>query len=501
MIETEDKAGDLPRSDERVAMLGVVRRARDRSAWLRNTLGLSQKEAVASATMTATGDNYFNAFAIYVNATATQMGLLAAVPQLFAALFQLLSAWLGSYLPRKPMVVFTAYLQALAVFCIGVLALTRREDSIYWLIGLAVVYFSCGNFIQPQWRAWMGSVVPQRRRGAFFAARTRLTMAASLVIFISGGALLSVSSGFGITWFGFSMLFIVAGIGRAFSARFLDQMHDPDSLSSTENKTGFMQSMVQLRESLKDKTFRDYSVFVAAMQGVVALSAPFFSVYMLRDLEFTYFEYSLNAIASIMTQFLSLRFWGKFSDRFGNRLLMIGSSMAIPVVPLLWLLSPDSYYLLFVQMVSGLFWSAFTLSTANYLYDIRPHRSDFAVYAAMQSALGAVAVFFGAIAGGLVAAAAPTVVGFFSFLSEIRSPMYVVFVVSSLLRTGMVLWFIPRSVEPNIRRRPDLLQIIYRVSRFNAISGVSLDWLSVTKRKKSAVKNDVDDSDVEIDEQ
>src|SRR5690606_42108303 len=81
------------------------RRSHGRTLWLRRTLRLSQQEAVASATMTATGDNFFNAFAIYLNATAVQMGWLTAIPQLFGALFQILSAWLGNYLPRKPLVV------------------------------------------------------------------------------------------------------------------------------------------------------------------------------------------------------------------------------------------------------------------------------------------------------------------------------------------------------------------------------------------------------------
>ena len=41
-----------------------------RSSWLRRTLRLSQQEAGASATMTATGDNFFNAFAIHLQASA-----------------------------------------------------------------------------------------------------------------------------------------------------------------------------------------------------------------------------------------------------------------------------------------------------------------------------------------------------------------------------------------------------------------------------------------------
>ncbi|MCB1665909.1 MAG: MFS transporter [Pseudomonadales bacterium] len=463
-----------------------------RSVWLRGTLGLSQKEAVASATMTATGDNFFNAFAIYLNASAVQMGWLMAIPQLFGALCQVLSAWLGNYLPRKPLVVMTARMQTLVVAGLSLLALTRAENSVAWLIGLAVLYFSCINFIQPQWRAWMGSVVPQRRRGTFFASRTRLTMMASLGIFLSGGALLSLSQRFEVVWLGFALLFAIAATGRGYSSHFLAQMHDPDPSPHPASRKGFWQSIVQLRASLSDKTFRDYSFFVAGMQGVVAISAPFFAVYMLRDLEFTYLEYSLNATASILTQFLMLRFWGRFSDRFGNRLVMQFSSVLIPLMPLMWLFSTDYVYLLGVQVLSGFVWSGFSLSTANYLYDIRPHRSDFAVYAAMQSALSACAVFMGAILGGLIASAAPKLVELLPFLQNIRSPLYLVFFSSFLLRALIAAWFVPRAVEPHMRRRPQLLQLIFRVSRFNAISGVSLDWLSVTRRDdgNTAVKDE-----------
>lgn len=475
--------------------------ARSRAVWLRSTLGLSQKEAVASATMTATGDNFFNAFAIYLNATAVQMGWLMAIPQLFGALFQVLSAWLGNYLPRKPLVVVTARVQAVVVLGLSILALSRSEDSVYWLIALAVLYFSCINFIQPQWRAWMGSVVPQRRRGTFFASRTRLTMVASLFIFMSGGALLSLSERFDVVWLGFAILFATAAVGRGFSSRYLAQMHDPDANPHPAGRKGFWQSVKQLRASLSDKTFRDYSFFVAGMQGVVAISAPFFAVYMLRDLQFTYIEYSLNSIASILTQFLLLNFWGRFSDRFGNRLVMQIASVLIPFMPLLWLFSANHYYLLCVQVMSGFVWSGFSLSTANYLYDIRPHKSDFAVYAAMQSALGAVAVFLGAITGGLIASAAPSVVEFVPILREIRSPLFLVFFASFALRMAIAIWFIPRAVEPRVRRRPKILQVIYRVSRFNAISGISLDWLSVTKRNNTTMEPDAEQDPPELSEE
>ena len=135
-----------------------------------------------------------------------------------------------------------------------------------------------------------------------------------------------------------------------------------------------------------------------------------------------------------------------------------------------------------VQVLSGFAWSGFSLSTANYLYDIRPHKTNFATYAAAQSALSAGCVFFGAISGGYLATAAPAILERLPMLNW-GSSLFLVFATSGLLRLLITLWFIPRAVEPRVRRRPELLEIVLRVSRFNSISGVVLDWLTVTKKR------------------
>ncbi|MEJ2668928.1 MAG: hypothetical protein P8077_01245 [Gammaproteobacteria bacterium] len=38
---------------------------RRQNVWLRRTLDISKREAISSSLMTATGDNFFNAFAVY----------------------------------------------------------------------------------------------------------------------------------------------------------------------------------------------------------------------------------------------------------------------------------------------------------------------------------------------------------------------------------------------------------------------------------------------------
>ncbi|MGI2259684.1 MFS transporter [Shewanella sp. GXUN23E] len=454
-------------------------RRSSRCAWLRLTLKRSQQEAVASSAMTATSDNFFNAFAIFLGATLGQMGWVSGLPQLFGAINQLLSVWLASHFSRKWFITLCASLQALVVLGMGALAAFRPDHGVWLFIALAALYHGFLNLIQPHWRAWMGSIVPERRRGTFFAARTRLTMGASLSVFFLGGGILSLTDSAGMAWLGFSLMFSIAAMGRWVSAWLLWQMHDP--VPTEQRIPGvFTRTLGNFRQAWKDVTFRQYSLFVAGMQAMVAISAPFFAVYMLENLHFSYLEYVGASVASILTQFITLRYWGKFSDKYGNRLVMIITSSLIPSLPLMWLFSDNYLYILAIQAFSGFAWSGFTLSTANYLYDIRPFRSDFATYAAMQAALSAALVFVGAISGGLIASHAQS---FLDWSQLPGNPIFVVFVVSTLLRALVTLWFIPRSVEPNVRPRPGLLKLVFRIRGFNAISGVALDFLTVARRR------------------
>ena len=456
----------------------------ERSTWLRRSLRLSQQEAVASAAMTATGDNFFNAFAIHLQASATQMGALTAIPQLFGAWMQLLSIWIGARLSRKNLVVTVAALQALVVATIGWIATQNLNQPSLWLIVLASVYSAALNLIQPHWRAWMGSLVPPRRRGAFFAVRTRLTMVSSLLIFIAGGGMLTQCAQRGKPELGFALLFAFAALGRACSSTLLWKMHDPEPRSHDPSHRVLRESISQLLSALREPGFRHYTFFLSGMMGAVAISAPFFAVHMLNGLGFTYLEYSLNAAASIVTQFLLLGFWGRFSDRYGNRVVIILTGCILPCLPLLWLVSPNFYYLLLVQVASGAAWSGFTLSTANFLYDLRPHRTGFATYAAVQASITAGVVFVGGLAGGFLAAYAPQLLTLLPAWLAPSRPLFLVFASSALLRVLVIAWFIPRVQEPQVRRRPDSLKLIYRVSKFSALSGISLDWLTVTRKKR-----------------
>lgn len=467
--------------DKSSAIHTVSNRRSSRHLWLRSTLRHSQKEALASSAMTATSDNFFNAFAIFIQASMTQLGLLTGFPQLFGALMQFFSLGIGGFFCRKNIIIFGAVLQGLGLLAMSILSIWRPEHGVWYFIILAMLHHGLLNLVQPHWRAWMGNIVPPRRRGKFFAERSRITMFASLCVFLIGGTLLTLTNKLELAWLGFSLLFLIAAIGRFSSAWLLWMMHDPQI--HTQQKV-LSDTWVKLREAWQEPVFRQYSLLVASMQSMVAISAPFFAVYMLNDLQFSYIEFVLSGVASIATQFVTLKFWGKFSDKFGNRLVMVITCSMIPFVPLLWLFSGDFTYILLIQAISGLWWSGFTLSTANYLYDIRPHQADFATYAAMQAGLSAALVFIGSSIGGVIASFAQPFSQMSGLDNWLSHSIFIVFLASSIGRLVVVAYFIPRLQEPTLRARPKMLDLVLRISRFNAISGVNFDWLTVTKKLK-----------------
>jgi MFS family permease len=216
---------------------------------------------------------------------------------------------------------------------------------------------------------------------------------------------------------------------------------------------------------------------------MVALSAPFFAVYMLRDLQFTYFQFTLSIASSILVQFILLRYWGQIADRKGNRYVMALGATVIPVLPVLWLFSDSLYYLMGVQMLGGAAWAGFTLATSNYLYDLKPDDSDFAGYAAMQSTIGAGAVFIGAITGGYLISWVPDALVIGNWQWTIERPIWVIFVISGVLRAVVALWYLPRAPELRVKQRGRVRDLVFRVSRFTPISGVVFDVITARRKK------------------
>lgn len=442
----------------------------------------SLKDGMGFAAMTGMGETYLSAFALFLKATTPQIGLLASLPPLLASLVQLFSAWLGRLTGhRKAIILAGASLQAVAWVPLLVLPLLFPDHAVPLLIGCVVIYQAGAHFAAPQWSSLMGDLVPQRRRGRFFSLRTRITTIGTFVALLAGGLVLHFCKGADKTLQGFVILFCIACVARIISVYHLSRMQDPTGhVAAMEIPVGHGW-WTRLRNSNAVR----FSLFFAFMQFAVAIASPFFTVYMLRDLQFTYLHFTINTATAIFAQFLTLTQWGRISDVFGNRRVLAVTAIFIPMMPLLWTLSTNAWYLIALQALSGFSWAGFSLAAGNFVYDlIAPHRR--ATYLSVHNMLASVGIFAGAIIGGYLGAVLPNQLEVFGDSYSWLSPLYGVFVISTLMRFAVVLLLLPKLREVRNVRSISTRQVIFRVTRINALAGLFFEIVGSKPRQAAA---------------
>jgi len=174
--------------------------------------------------------------------------------------------------------------------------------------------------------------------------------------------------------------------------------------------------------------------------------------------------------------------WGRLGDIFGNRVILKVTGSVIPVFPVLWLVSPHFAYVVVLQMLGGLFWSGFSLSASNYLYDsVTPERR--AAYSAVHNVFTSSAIFAGALLGGFLSLVIPESFTLFGRAWYWTSSLWGVLVVSSLARAAVTLSLAPALREVREVRRLTAAGLILRVARFNALAELFFDLLASTRRR------------------
>ncbi len=436
----------------------------------------SIRDAAAFSVMVGSVETYFSAFAIFLKASAGQVALIATLPNLVGSVGHLVSAWMGHRRnDRLPLILGGARLQAAILLPTVLLPLLFPAYAVPILLVCLSLYYGASHFISPQWMSLMGELVPAHCRGRFFAHRTALVQITTFLTLCLAGLLLHGAERLGMTAWGFGALFVVAIIARLASAHHLGCMREPNPHAASVEAVHDLRWLWQpaYRPALR------FSLYFVLTNAAVGVSAPFFAVYMLQDLQFTYLQFMASTGISVLVQFLTLQQWGRIGDAMGNRLVLRVTGSIIPFLPMLWVFSGDFWYLLVLQMMSGFAWGGFSLAAGNILYELVP-RERRATYQALQGVVLTSGVFLGSMLGVLVTQALPVEVAAGSVSFTLSSALMWAFLLSTCLRLVIAAAFLPQIPEP----RGDLppYRLVYRFSRFNAFFGLQYDAVARVRR-------------------
>lgn len=373
---------------------------------VKKSLRYSVLDGSAYSAMLGLTQDCITPFALALKATTVQVGFLSSIPNLAMALSQLAVPHLAEKATsRKKFMLPIVFAHALMWLPVLLIPYLLPGEKIWWLIGFFTVITVLGSLGNPIWGSMMADLVPEELRGKFFGFRGMVGELLTLVFLFISGAILEVFNKR--IFAAFTIIFGSALVFRLVSGFFLSRMYDPPS--SSTRKTAFQ--IVEALKKLPSTNVGRFILYVAAMKFATYLAGPFFAVFMLRDLQFSYLTYVAITATSDLVNILFLSFWGKRADRAGNIKVLKITALLVPLVPLLWLVNREIYYLIPIQIISGFAWSGFNLVSVNFLYDAAsPEKRT--QYIALSNALNGVAICLGALTGGLLATHLPTLFGY-----------------------------------------------------------------------------------------
>ena len=327
-----------------------------RAEILRSDLRAMTADGVCFSVMVGLGEVYVPAFALALGHGPASAGLLATLPLLAGACFQLVTPEavrrLRSY---RRWVVTCACLQALCFLPLCVSALAGWGPWL-WLFAVASAYWGFGMATGPAWNAWVTSLVPARLRARFFARRTRSAQAALLIALLVGGVALERARRGELELFAFAALFACASIARLVSARFLWQQSEDTQVALSHRPL----PLRALRASLRGHGRGGARVlaYLLGMQLAAHIAAPYFTPYMLGPLALGYERFTVLIAASFLARIAILPGLGHLAKHRGSRFVLVAGAIGIVPLPTLWLVSNDFVWLLSLQMISGCAWAA-----------------------------------------------------------------------------------------------------------------------------------------------
>ena len=386
-------------------------------------------DGASFSVMVGIGETYVPAFALAIGLGEIAAGLVSTLPMLAGGILQLATPWgvrwLGSH---RRWVVANAISQAMSLLLMLPLALIAEVSP--WLVFLpATLYWGTGLATGPAWNAWVEQLVPPGVRAKFFANRTRLCHVGVLLGLVAGGILLRWGEGGTATTTMFVVMFSIAATSRLFSAIMLARQSEPAQQPTPAKEEVTYQLL--LRDARGIAGWR-LVAYLLAVQVAVHLVAPFFTPFMLVQLELSYLQYMLLLACGFVGKVLALPWAGRLAKQAGaQRLLWIGSLAIVPLSAL-WIISDAIPFLIFVQIVGGMAWAMFELAMLLMFFESIP-RSHRLEMLSLYNLGNAVAMVTGALLGAWL----------LSVLGEGRAPYYALFAISAAGRV-VALALIPR---------------------------------------------------------
>ncbi|MFN2233105.1 MAG: MFS transporter [Anaerolineales bacterium] len=345
---------------------------------------------------------YITLYLLALGASSASIGLMASLASLSAVFLLIPGAVLVERTGKRKEIVLisSGIIRRFALLLLAFIPLILSGNSaVFAVIALKVVMDGMGNLGIPAWTSMIADIVPLSRRGRFFGNRNMaMGIAAMITTYLVGVLITKIGPPEGYQWaLGLSFFFGI--ISTSFFFR-ITESNSVDATKSQIAKSSY--TLTALISTLKtDQNFMIYCGYAALWTFSINIAAPFFSVYLVQNLNATAAIVGVTALISQMAALPAQKLFGGLADKWGPRKLMMVTGFIIPILPFLWSLTREYWHVYPINAIGGFIWAGYGIGSFNFLLSISPSEQR-ARYTALYQIAVAGSAAIGAALGGVV---------------------------------------------------------------------------------------------------
>jgi len=353
------------------------------------------------------------------------------------------------------------------ILMVAVVPFLSIKTKSYFILGLVFISYAFISISYVSWLSWISELIPEKMRGRFFGTRNMFNGVAGIAVMVILGKLLDyMTKGVrGGTILGFGVVFSFAVLMGIISLRFLSRISEcPVKQTSATNPLWWDLSL-----PFKNPNFRRFLTFAILWNFSVNFASPFFTLYFLRDLRFSYGFIALLGMISGFADLLGMQIWGRISDKVKNKAVIYFGGWIVLFLPMSWVfVGPGSILLpILLHVLGGSFWSGINLCMNNLLLGISPEENKAFYLSAFNITSGLGAALGPIMSGAILKSVAHANLRFFSFT---LLPLHLIFLMSTAMRL-LSLQFFRLVHEPEAKSVAHMIRIIRNIRGLNVATG------------------------------
>ncbi len=384
-----------------------------------------------------TAGSLLTGYTLHLGGGPVELAAVASVP-LVGQMASPLAAWAQALFPRRRLLVTWLAAAGRFIWLLPALfpLLSMPRESAAWYLVLVVAVSSVFQASAGAvWAAWMGELVPDRRRGRYFGLRNGILSTTGMGANLLGGVLLDALP----EPLNYQAMIVLALVCAAAGIRLYSKHYEPplarDSLGIRD----------VFATPMRDRNFRRFLWFAMYWQAAVLAGSPFVYPYLLDHMGMSFTQIALWSSLAAATTLVTSPLWGRLADRVGNKpVLVVSTVIAGSLLPLSWILAtPGNLTMIWISAVlDAIAWGAINPAIFNLALASAPKRNRVSYIAIFSFATG-LAGFAAGMAGGMLVRATGGLQ--FAVAGYEWTPYHTIFLVSGLVRCGG--WIFLRGVR------------------------------------------------------